>query len=114
LNDICTGINNIYTTIYIMKRLTRGENGLFHINGTNYKELFGSRQQVWNKTAYKTTGSLKRSDLLFNKWGRIVSVKKHHTAKKEKNLEKHGYFATRGKFGFTRKNIKRKSRKSKK
>ena len=45
-----------------------------------------------------------------NKWGRIVSSKKHITAKKEKRLEKHGYFAKKGKFGY----VKRKTRKNRK
>jgi hypothetical protein len=48
-----------------------------------------------------------------NKWGRIVSVKKHRTAKKEKRLEKAGYFAQKGKFGFVKRDT-RKTRKSKK
>jgi hypothetical protein len=42
-----------------------------------------------------------------------VSVKKHNTAKKEKRLEKYGYFAKKGKFGYVKKNT-RKMRKSKK
>ena len=59
---------------------------------------------------------LKKKELFYNKWGRIVSMKKHQTAKKEKRLEKYGYFATRGKFGFTQKSVQksRKSRKSRK
>jgi len=97
-----------------MKRSVRSNDGLFHLDGKKYKELFGSRQQVWNSTAYKTTGDLKRKDLLFNKWGRIVSVNKHHTAKKEKRLEQHGYFAKKGTFGFTRKTPNNKSKKSRK
>jgi hypothetical protein len=44
-----------------------------------------------------------------NKWGRIVSEKKHKTAKKEKRLQKYGFFAEKGKFGFVKKNT-RKSR----
>jgi len=39
---------------------------------------------------------------LMNKWGHIVSAKKHATAKKEKRLEKHGYFAEKGKFGYVK------------
>jgi hypothetical protein len=38
-----------------------------------------------------------------NKWNRIVSRKKHATAKKEKRLEKAGYFAKKGKFGYVKK-----------
>jgi hypothetical protein len=59
----------------------------------------GSRVQVFHGTAKKTSGGLTKKDLLKNKWGRIVSAKKHHTAKKEKRLLKHGYTAKKGKFG---------------
>jgi hypothetical protein len=92
-----------------MKRPHRSEDGLYHIAGKSYKELFGSRQQVMNGTAYKTAGELCKSDLMMNKWGRIVSKKKHTTAKKEKRLMKHGYTAKKGKFGF----VKVSSRKNK-
>jgi hypothetical protein len=85
-----------------MKRPVRGENGMYTVSGKSYKELFGSRTQVHNGTAYKTTGGLTKSDLIMNKWGRIVSEKKHKTAKKEKRLQKHGYFAKKGKFGFVK------------
>lgn len=86
-----------------MKRPVRGSNGMYHLHGKNFKELFGSRQQVHNGTAYKTPGGLTRSHLMMNKWGRIVSAKKHRTAKKEKRLEKAGYFAKKGKFGYIKK-----------
>lgn len=93
-----------------MKRPVRNEeDGMYHIKGSKYPELFGSRTQVMNKTAYKTSGNLTKEDLLMNKWGRIVSAKKHKTAKKEKRLEKAGYYAKKGKFGY----VKRKTRKNK-
>ena len=95
------------------KRPSRDSDGYYHIHGKKYKELFGSRIQVWNGTAYKTEGELVRSDLMMNKWNRIVSLKKHRTAKKEKRLEKYGYFAKKGKFGYVKKGS-RKQRKSKK
>ena len=59
----------------------------------------GSRRQVFNGNAIHTTGGLEKKDLMLNKWGRIVSRKKHHTAKREKRLEKAGYYAERGFFG---------------
>ena len=34
--------------------------------------------------------------------GRWTSKKKHLSAKKEKRLEKHGYFAKKGKFGYVK------------
>jgi hypothetical protein len=86
-----------------MKRPVRGEDGFYTIAGKKYKELFGSRVQVWNGTAYKTAGELTRKELMMNKWNRIVSSKKHKTAKKEKRLEKYGYYAKKGQFGYVRK-----------
>ena len=46
--------------------------------------------------ARKTTGGLEKKDLFQNKNGSIVSKKKHLTAKKDKRLEKFGYFAEKG------------------
>jgi len=94
-----------------MKRPVRSEDGLYHIRGKTYNELRGSRAQVHNRSAYKTTGGLTRKDLMMNKWGRIVSADKHKTAKKEKRLEKAGYFAKKGKFGYVKKNATRKAKK---
>jgi len=92
------------------KRPHRSADGHYHINGKKFKELFGSRQQVVNGTAYKTAGELTKSALMMNKWGRIVSKKKHATAKKEKRLLKHGYSAKKGKFGYVK--VGSKSRKN--
>jgi hypothetical protein len=36
----------------------------------------GSRRQVWNGTAEKTSGGLKKEHLMKNERGRIVSIKK--------------------------------------
>jgi len=94
-----------------MKRPSRQSDGAYHIDGKKYKLMFGSRQQVFNETAFKTPGGLKKSDLLMNKWGRIVSAKKHASAKKEKRLQKYGYTAKKGKFGAVKLNSK--SRKNK-
>ena len=94
-----------------MTRHTREEDGMYHIRGRTYKELHGSRAQVHNRTAYKTTGGLTASHLMMNKWGRIVSEKKHRTAKKEKRLQQHGFFAKKGAFGFVKKTSKNHSKK---
>jgi hypothetical protein len=56
---------------------------------------------------------------MMNKWGRIVSRKKHATAKREKRLEKAGFFAKKGSFGIVKKEErstrkKRASRKNRK
>ena len=83
--------------------------GLYHPkNGktSGYEFLVGSRRQVHNGSAFKTSGGLKKGDLMLNKHGRIVSVKKHNTAKKEKRLVKAGYLTKKGKFGFIKKSPK--------
>ena len=63
----------------------------------------GSRAQVWHGTARKTSGGLTKDKLMMNKHGRIVSRRKHNTAKREKRLEKAGFFTEKGKFGAVRK-----------
>jgi hypothetical protein len=70
------------------------------IKGKKYEMLVGSRAQVYHGTAYKTSGGLKKTDILMNKNGRIVSKTKHTTAKKERRLVKAGYGTKKGKFGF--------------
>ncbi len=74
-----------------------------------FKRFLGSRREVYNGTAKRTTGGLEKKDLFYNKYGRIVSMKKHLTAKKEKRLQKYGWTAKKGKFG----GIKMKKSKSK-
>lgn len=64
----------------------------------------GSRAQVMHGTAHHTSGGLTKSDLKYNKHGRIVSRKKSAKAKKEKRLEKAGYKTRKGKFGAIKKN----------
>lgn len=75
------------------------KNGKVYVNGKTYDKLEGTRAMVWHKTAYKTSGDLRRDDLLQNKHGRIVSKKLHNRAKREKRLEKAGYKTKKGHFG---------------
>jgi hypothetical protein len=90
--------------------ITKSEDGMYHIRGKKFEMLCGSRAQVWHHTAYKTSGGLTRDHLIQNKSGRIVSKKKHGTAKREKRLVKAGYGTRKGKFGY----VKLHSKKSRK
>ena len=90
-----------------MKKPYRQADGFYHVEGKLYKTLFGSREQVMNGSVHKTTGGLTKADLVMNKWGRIVSAKKFKTAKKEMRLQKHGFFAKKGKFGAVTRKMKR-------
>lgn len=97
----------------------KDEAGMYNLGGHKYSMIRGARSQVMHGTAYKTSGSLKKTDLMYNKNGRIVSKRKHATAKREKRLEKAGYFTKKGKFGSVfvegkskRSTTRRKSRRS--
>ena len=109
-------LSSYYNTM--VKKHMKSSDGHYHIHGRKYEELEGSRAKVWHQTAYKTSGGLLKHHLIMNKHGRIVSKKKHGTAKKEKRLEKAGYKTRKGKFGFVKsdgsKKAKKGSRKSKK
>jgi len=63
--------------------------------------VVGSRRQVWNGTADRTSGGLKKKDLrLMN--GRLKSIKASRSAKRSKNLENAGWTAKKGSFGAVR------------
>ena len=63
------------------------------------KQTTGSRAQVMHGTAKKTTGGLTKSQLKYNKQGKIVSKKASALAKKNNRLVKAGYVTKKGKFG---------------
>lgn len=87
-----------------MKRICkRAEGGGYMIKGKHYEKCVGSRAEVGHGTAYKTSGGLTKSDLKQNKHGRWVSKALSKMAKSEKRLEKAGYFAQKGKFGYVKK-----------
>ena len=58
------------------QRYSKNKDGKYEINGKIYDALEGSRENVWNEFAYKTTGGLTKIDLIINKDGKIVSKKK--------------------------------------
>lgn len=96
------------------KKFMRADDGMYHIHGNKFHMLIGSRAQVMHGTAYKTKGNLIKSNLMMNKHGHVVSKKVHARAKREKRLEKAGYFTKKGKFGWVRRESTRKRRGSKK
>ena len=64
---------NVITTL---KKNIKNKQGVYHINGVDYKLLEGTRQEVWDGIAYQTSGVLHKHDLIINKSGKIVSKKK--------------------------------------
>ena len=97
-----------------MTRYSKNASGHYMIHANKYEMLEGSRAQVLHGTAYKTSGGLKKQDIMMNKRGRIVSKKKHVSAKKEKRLVRAGYGTKKGKFGYVKLGASRKMRQSKK
>lgn len=72
----------------------------------------GSKRQVWNGTAEKTSGGVKRSGLLQNDRGEIKYKAMSKSAKKNKNLEKAGWTYQKGRFGAVRKEDVKRSKRS--
>jgi hypothetical protein len=71
-----------------------------------HMKTIGSRAEVWHQTAKKTSGGLKKSDLMKTKSGRIVSRRAHAAGKKAiKHLRALGYIAKKGTFKLMRKSM---------
>lgn len=66
-------------------------------------KTIGSRAEVMHGTKLKTSGGLKKDDLMYNSSGSIVSKKKSQMAKSENRLEKAGYYCQKGTFGCIKK-----------
>jgi len=71
-------------------------------------KIIGSKAQVFHGNATHTSGGLKKTDLVKNKHGRIVSKKKQAAGFKSlQYLIKAGYEPIKGKFGHGGKKAKR-------
>lgn len=66
----------------------------------------GSRCQVWNGNAEKTSGGLRIGDLFRDKNGRIRSKAASKNAKKNNTLKKLGYVTKKGQFGVWKDGVK--------
>ena len=75
-------------------------------------KTIGSRAQVWNGNAIKTSGGLKKKDLIKKK-GRIRSKRASKSAKKNQNLKKAGWTFLKGQFGAVKIEDKKKGSKKK-
>lgn len=82
---------NIITFRHVRK-FNKAKDGKYHINGLVYDKLFGTREEVWKGTAYRTEGLLVKDDLMIstsiNHNGKIISKAKHTL---EKNYYKNRF-----------------------
>ena len=60
-----------------VKKYNKQKDGYYHIHEKKYEKLNGSRNEVWENIAYRTTGGLIKEDLLENQNGKIISKNKH-------------------------------------
>lgn len=72
--------------------------------------VVGTRAQVWHGTADRTSGGLKKVDLVM-KNGRIKSKRASRSAKKNQNLKNAGWTFKKGEFGAIRLDEKELSKK---
>jgi len=70
------------------RAFTRNKDGGYTVAGNIYETLTGSRTDVFEGKSYKTTGGLKKSDLIINKYGKILSKNKSVSGKINNRLEK--------------------------
>ena len=64
--------NNIHNRKRI-RQFQKQKDNFYYINDNKYEKLIGSRQEVWDCIAYKTSGELTRQEFIINKDGDIVS-----------------------------------------
>ena len=70
------------------RAFTRNKDGGYTVDGNIYETLTGSRTDVFEGKSYKTTGGLKKTDLIINKYGKILSKNKSVEGKINNRLEK--------------------------
>lgn len=81
-----------------MTKLMRGGDGRYHVGKNSYSILIGTRRQVWNGTAYKTEGNLRKKDLFQDSNSNLKSRKASRRARRNKNLQ--GFLQKKGSHTF--------------
>jgi hypothetical protein len=71
----------------VIKNTSKQKDGKYHIDNQIYNKLIGTRQDVWDGNAYKTSGGLLKSDLTINNNGKIVSFNKSISEKLNNKFE---------------------------
>lgn len=69
-------VNSYSNIIPSLKKILKNKDGLYHVAGKQYELLQGTRKEVWDGKAYKTTGGLVKHNLIINRLGNIVSKRK--------------------------------------
>lgn len=59
-----------------LRKFLKQTNGKYYIDGIEYPLLNGTRQEVWDGIAYRTSGGLTKNDFTMNRVGKVVSKTK--------------------------------------
>jgi hypothetical protein len=81
------GSMRIFNAQRCKKNTSKQKDGKYHIDNHIYNKLIGTRQDVWDGNAYKTSGGLLKSDLTINNNGKIVSFNKSISEKLNNKFE---------------------------
>jgi len=76
IDNYATTTNKLKQNMFSCNQLQKNKDGKYFNNDIVYDTLMGSREDVWNCKAYKTSGGLTKDDFIINSKGKIVSKKK--------------------------------------
>ena len=79
-------VNSYGNVITSLKKIIKNKEGMYDIREKQYELLEGTRQEVWDEKAYKTSGGLLKHNLIINKLGNIVSKRKSMSETVNKRL----------------------------
>ena len=92
-----TNIENILVERFVVGRYPTADDEEMEMSGP---KIFGSRKEVYDGNALKTTSNLTKNDFVENPSGRIVSRHKLMHTRRDNRLSNAGYGSQKGKFGF--------------
>ena len=76
IDNYVNTFNTLQKNKYYYNQVQKNKDGKYFSNEIIFDNLVGSREDVWNCKAYKTSGGLIKDDLMINTNGKIVSKKK--------------------------------------
>ena len=75
IDNYVNTFNTLQKNKYYYNQVQKNKDGKYFSNEIIFDNLVGSREDVWNCKAYKTSGGLIKDDLMINTNGKIVSKK---------------------------------------
>jgi hypothetical protein len=76
IDNYVNTFNKLKQNKYYYNEIQKNKDGKYISNGIIFDKLIGTREEVWNSIAVKTSGGLFKDDLIINHYGKVVSKKK--------------------------------------